>query len=428
MQSFFSESPTIELRILSGPQTGAALPLADQDILLGSDRECDVVLQGAGIMARHASLSIGANGFTLTALDGDVTTSVDAATPAPWQLGATVYLGEIGVTVDRCSEAWHAAAPPRLRPHDHLPPANTGRWLVNARQHWKRLALLLTVLTTIAAGVQIMTGTHGASGAQGPLSPTNIRDINRIVARYGSDYGSDTALKLEKTPKGLRVHGFLPNAGRVNALRGELSKWRPALLVDVKAEDALLAASRHFLGRQRSTLKVSVVEGHAELSGLAEGMEAQEDVKRLAQDLQKNVPGLASVKATFVDKPRLEAWLRTWHKKDPPIGRQDETVLVDAMPNGVLALNGTLPPLRLERLRQALMQHSRRQNMLLAMRIAITPDRSGDQPPLVRAFSQGAVPYVFLSNGRRLMIGGHFEGFQLVAVKGQGPVFEKKGG
>jgi type III secretion system YscD/HrpQ family protein len=423
MHSSISDSPGVELRILNGPQTGAALPLTEQDLILGSDRACDVVLQGARIAARHASLAITENSFTLTALDGEIAAAADAASSSPWQFGASIYLGDIGVTVERCGETWQPASPPRPQPSSHSSLGNATGWLARPLQHWKTFTALLIVLAVIAAGAQIIRGAHESSAAQGKLSPSNIQAINRIIDRYSGV----VPLRLEETPKGMLVHGYLSSTNRVNALRNDLATWRPALLVRVEAEDVLLAASRHFLSRQRSALKVSIAAGHAELSGVAE---RPEDVKRLAQDLKKNVPGLASVKATYVDKPQLEAWLRTWRKDLPPSGRNDddETVRVDATPDGVLTLNGTLSPLNLTYLQQALTQHSLRQKVLLAMRIAITPDRSSNQPPTVRSFSQGAVPYVFLSNGKRLMIGGDFEGFQLVAVQGQGPVFERKGG
>jgi type III secretion system YscD/HrpQ family protein len=423
MHSSISDSPGVELRILNGPQTGAALPLTDQDIVVGSDRACDVVLQGAGITARHASLAITENGFTLTALDGEIAAAADAASNAPWQFGATVYLGDIGVTVDHCGQPWQSASPPRPLSSSHSPMRNATGWLARRVQHWKTLAALLALLTAVAAGAQIMRGARESSGMRGNLSPSSIHAINRIIARYSGV----VPLTLEKTPKGTTVRGYLPSASRVNALRNELASWRSALLIRVEAEDALLAASRHFLSRQRSALKVSIAGGHAELSGVEE---RPEDVKRLAQDLKKDVPGLASVKATYVDKPRLEGWLRTWRKEFPPSGRNtdDGMVHVDATSDGMLTLNGTLSPLRIAQLRQALTQHSLRQHVLLAMRIDIAANPSSDQPPAIRAFSQGAVPYVFLSNGKRLMIGGDYEGFQLVAIKGQGPVFERKGG
>lgn len=425
MHTSIFDSPILELRVLNGPQAGAALPLTGNDIVLGSGRDCDVILQSPCIAPRHACLSVTEDAFTASTLDGEISVAGNASDAAPWPFGTTIYLDDIGVTIERNDRPWSIPAP-RAERREHQQANALGALLSQSKRNWKRFTLLFIFLAIAAAGSQVALSKHGAGNDAGALSPSNVNTINKIVARYRADGRPETALKLEKTPKGLRVHGYLPNASRVNALRRELSEWRPALEFDVKADDALLAASRHFLGRQQSSLRVAVNSGHAVLSGFEE---RREDVQRLAQDLKKNVPGLAGVDAMFVEQPRLEAWLRTWQKSAAFSMHGGEPMHIDADANGILTLSGNISSLQIAQLKQTLTQRSLRQNMLLAMRIdAKASGHASEFPPTVRSFSVGAVPYVFLNNGRRLMIGGNFDGFQLVAIKGQGPIFEKKGG
>jgi hypothetical protein len=189
----------------------------------------------------------------------------------------------------------------------------------------------------------------------------------------------------------------------------------------------LLAASRHFLIQEHSPLKVTIVDGQARLSGRDV---RREDVNRLAQDLKKNVSGLASVNATFVDQARLEGWLRIWWRQNVPVSDQGaQAIHVVTNAAGDLELRGALSLPQSERLQEALTRRSLQKEMLLAVHIAITtPTELSNKPPNVRAFSAGAVPYVFLTTGKRLMIGGAVDGFQLVAINEKGPVFEKQGG
>jgi hypothetical protein len=65
----------ILLRVISGTQAGAELPIGTEPQLVGSDeRRCDVVLFGSGVAAEHCAVrATGGRGLLLLALDGAVT-------------------------------------------------------------------------------------------------------------------------------------------------------------------------------------------------------------------------------------------------------------------------------------------------------------------------------------------------------------------
>lgn len=425
MSSLIFESlNNIELRVLLGAQAGAALPLTSESTVIGSDEQCDVILQSPGVALRHARLSVTADGFSLNALDGGIVASSGAPAAPPWRFGTTVYLGDVGITIDRSNAAWTAASPPQTTANTQqkINIGNISQWPAAALQRWKQWVLLAGILVTLSVGTQLILTRHSQAAVEEKLSQSNIRSIETLIARHGGD----AALKLDTTAKKPVVRGYLPTVKQVNALRRDLSGWRQTLVVDVQAEDVLLAASRHFLIREHSALKVLMVNGKAQLSGLGT---RKTDVARLAQDLKKTVTGLDGVNAAFVDRDRLDGWLRAWRKDVSASGRTPGPVHIETAANGDLELRGKLAPQSIQQLRDTLTRRSLQKNMLLALHIAIaTPAESSGRPPAVRAFSAGSVPYVFLTNGRRVMIGGAVNGFHLIAINETGPVFEKQGG
>jgi type III secretion system YscD/HrpQ family protein len=419
MSSPIQESiDNIELRVVKGPQSGAVLPLTGEDIIIGSGRQCDVILQSPQVSLRHAQLSVTADNFSLNAIDEKITTSIGAPAAPPWQFGTTIYLGDVGITVARSTTKWEDASPPQITVTRQIT-GNGARWQKDLIRHWKRFAVLAAVLVSLSVIAQWIPGLQAAT-AKYNLSPADIHAINTLIANQGRD----AQLKVSVTEGRATIRGFLPGKVQINALHRDLSKWARNLTIDVQAEDGLLAASRHFLIQEHSPLKVTIANGQALLSGLDS---QREDVNRLALDLRKNVDGLAGVNATFVDRPRLEAWLRTWRKDMPSLDRNAKPLQIETNSAGDLELHGSLPAPRIELLRETLTRHSLQKNMLLALHIAITtPSALDNQPPIVRAFSAGSVPYVFLTTGKRVMIGGAVDGFQLIAINAEGPVFEKQ--
>jgi type III secretion system YscD/HrpQ family protein len=409
----------LELRVVRGPQSGAVLPLTSENIIIGSGRQCDVILQSPCVSLRHAHLSVTAGDFSLNALDGEITTSIGASVTPPWRFGTTVYLGDVGITVTPNDATWDEASPPQAAPISQKT-GNSARWQKDLIRHWKRFALLTAILVSLSVIAQFMPDLQTAA-AQYNLSPQDLHSINTVIANQGRK----GQLKLSVTAGKATISGFLPSKIQINTLHRDLSKWGKNLTIDVQAEDNLLAASRHFLIQEHSPLKVTIANGQALLSGLDS---QREDIDRLALDLRKNVKGLAGVSASFVDRPRLEAWLRAWHKDMPSLDEDAKPLQLEANSVGDLELHGSLSPSRIELLRETLTRRSLQKNMLLAVRIAITtPSESDNKPPIVRAFSAGSVPYVFLTTGKRVIIGGAVDGFQLIAINSEGPVFEKKG-
>lgn len=102
-----------ELRILSGMHRGATLPLDQRALNIGADDDADVVLVDPGIAAAHATLEPGAQGWTLSALDGDVRGSEDNRLHDSLDLapGQFARLGHVWLCVAGTDAPWQSPPP-----------------------------------------------------------------------------------------------------------------------------------------------------------------------------------------------------------------------------------------------------------------------------------------------------------------------------
>lgn len=103
----------IELRILSGLHRGATLPLNERPLVVGASEDADVVLVDPDIEAQHATLTLTAQGWSLSALGGTVLgaehnrpfTSLDL------QVGDFARLGHVWLTVVDSESRWQSPPP-----------------------------------------------------------------------------------------------------------------------------------------------------------------------------------------------------------------------------------------------------------------------------------------------------------------------------
>lgn len=103
----------LELRILSGLHRGAALPLDEDTIVIGSDESSSVVLLDPGIAPAHASLRKTSGGWALSSLDGDVLAS-DTNEPIQsldLQPGEFGRIGRVWVTLADSDARWSDPPP-----------------------------------------------------------------------------------------------------------------------------------------------------------------------------------------------------------------------------------------------------------------------------------------------------------------------------
>lgn len=103
----------LELRILSGLHRGAALPLDEDTVVIGSDESSGVVLLDPGIEPAHASLRKTSEGWALSPLDGDVLGSdtnehLQSLDLQPGEFGR---IGRVWITVVDSEAGWSDPPP-----------------------------------------------------------------------------------------------------------------------------------------------------------------------------------------------------------------------------------------------------------------------------------------------------------------------------
>lgn len=412
--------PPLEMRVLQGAQAGASVALAGDAMTIGSATTCDVILVGAGVAPFHARLEAAADYFSVVAIDGSVTASAGAAHAAPWRLGTTIYIGGVAITVDHASAAWNEITAPSMASIPATGSGTLGNRPLAVRPAYKVVGVLLALVLICA-----LISTQWPSGAQGQLSSRDLASIKTLLAHRSSS--SSNMLVVDTVPQIPVVRGYLPTKKQVRTLKNEMSRWQRSIEIEVLSDEILASSSRQFLMAESSPLKISVTDGHAQLSGLSPGQEA---LQRLADSLHKKINGLAAVDMAFVQHAELAEWVSQWRDSQPETvhGPIRVNVAAAADIDGTQTLEGALSQKQIQKIMATLTQRSQQKNLLLNMvsAIEIRPELSGDAP-LVRAFSAGPVPYVFLANGQRVMIGGLVNGFNLIAIGPSGPIFKKQG-
>lgn len=104
------------LKLLSGPQHGAEIQLSDGTLyLIGSDDECDIVLQADSVAPKHLALTIHRGQIHLDAQDQAVVTADRTWSPGQAgdiPAGAVIRLGEICIGVGPENADWSQAVWP----------------------------------------------------------------------------------------------------------------------------------------------------------------------------------------------------------------------------------------------------------------------------------------------------------------------------
>lgn len=102
--------PSLELRVLSGLQAGACLPLAQGEFVLGSDEVCDVLLVGPGIGPQALRLEISEEGVCAEPLQPDCVINGEAVSSGDVVLEAdsAFRVSDVWLCVDCVDAPWPA--------------------------------------------------------------------------------------------------------------------------------------------------------------------------------------------------------------------------------------------------------------------------------------------------------------------------------
>jgi type III secretion protein D len=270
------------LRFLAGAMRGRTLALGAGANLLGSAPECQVMLPGSEVQARHLLVWVGELALTVQRA-GDAPATLNGEELAGGRralvAGDVVAIGSIAFQVERSypasthddsmfaesllpgQEGADAPAAPPTRP--------IGRWAGAA------------TLVALALGL-LAAGAHGGLGA--PVRPAGP---DLAAVRQVLDRGDEVEVVAQ--PGGaVAVRGYVPTRERQRALAQALAPFGHQVVLSVQPADEIVEQARRYV----DVPGISVAyEGHGRLvfTGSTEDASVRARIARLADDLHPTV-------------------------------------------------------------------------------------------------------------------------------------------
>jgi type III secretion protein D len=251
------------LRITSGLHRGASMELTHAEYLVGSADECDIVLRGPQVAARHCILS--------REWSGIVVRDLRAGAAQPTTAGKVSYEGgAIEAEYDIGGLHFTVRHPPTQK---------------QERAHKRQASWFLGL--AVAAGVIAVVTLTASSGAQRwrlQAAVQQVDTLNRTLAQQG--FGS---VHLGRDTQGdLQVSGIVTDT----AHRRHLEEWLAAQHLDdahlnVVVTSELVDEARRALGADE--LSVRPAEGRLLVEGKTSRTQLQGRIRSLAADLRGTV-------------------------------------------------------------------------------------------------------------------------------------------
>ncbi len=406
----------LELRVLTGTHAGARALLAEQPQWIGRGDDCALILSDEGLLDQHARIEHRPDG-TLLLIGGD-----EGQAPVIIRPGESTWVGPVRIAVAVLGSPWHddpplanaAATPePETAPEPPTPPpraARHTRWAVGAALALCAAAAALvwplaqTVLSGLSAGAQ--PAPPALSAPQEPLG--------QLIARLGMK-GRVTFENAD--PQRPAVKAQLLSGEEVETLANELSQRQPRphlTLVDEAQAVAQVAqgVSRlgtlfdatlitHYLGAGRFRVEGQVAEA------------AQRD--QLASDLQDTYPQVVAFEIAIGVRAQVARALVDELK------RRGVAQLQARWEQGLLTMDVRVPPGGLPQWEQALLEAASQYEVPFRAQVR-GPDATTDSteaqrlPFQVRSVIATPLPYIVLSDGRKVATGGEVDGWRLLAI------------
>jgi type III secretion system YscD/HrpQ family protein len=448
------------LRVLSGPHLGAEMSLRPGRYAIGTDDDCDIVLSDSRLAPRHAFLIVSDDQVSVEPGDGAVTVDgaqidgrVVVADFAPVLMGATALaLGpangpwpEIALTRPESPPANGAdgdlAAAPATAvaateapsddtaaaPPAPVPVAATGAAATRgAWEPWPRGAVALALILAAGGfGAYLWNARHDATARPTAEALTPLAQVQAVVGQLG--FGS--ALQVsEASGSGddrVLVQGYLDTEVQrrelISALQPMLGKvnvrvWSTALLDD---------AIRQALAGMRLQLDVyGVADGKVTLTGVLPPSISRD---RLEQNLQRDVPGIASIDLQVVSIADAIQWLRD---QSAGIGIPDQTLSITRQGDS-LAVAGRLDAGKEGAWRDLTSAFGQRFGAKLSLQDDVTFAAAAPKPVAItptfdfsiRAINLGPPAYITLDSDAKYLVGSRLDnGMILEEIKPNGMV------
>lgn len=459
-------SEALELRVLSGLHRDARCLVEDGSVL-GADPACDIVLADDGMGPRAARVRIGAAGWDLAVDDGQAGA---AEIPPGTPFNRPVPLGPVWITVARRGDPWanapaaandasaQAAAEPgmgaaatavaasaaaasvanptaaattaavsppasatdedrQLERRLPLPPAQGRR---RKRDSWPMALGLAAVVLTIIVAIALTLMPSSAT-TRAPLVDPRLAAAEKSVGQISAVFdrmGLASRLHVSMSRDGMvTVSGWVRNAAEQDAVASALSQIWPMPAMRVSNEDEVVRTARGAL-RAFNVRYEPRYQGDGRLNIVGIASSARERASAL-DALRAQLPGMTVLGNDIALTQQLSDTL--------------SSQLVDAGLSGVMLAwkpdhleiaPGALDDDQQTRL-QELVDDFNKSHLGVAKLAAASAAPTADSVPFViRSVVGGSQPFVVLEDGSKLLVGGVYRKYRLVAVENTRIIFE----
>ena len=431
----------IELRVLFGPQAGSRMDVAPGNYDLGEGDECEVILSGPKMEARHANLSFDGEHLIITPLDGKVCDAQgnEITESLALRLGMPIEMGGIWIAVDDVNAEWPdptdvvpiMPAPPTMAStNQQAPPTLVSNSVDELPRQRAKKALITSVSLLCVVGIAGLTAAtwlfnHPSESSKPPVpasatalpDPPNLYKVRQILGTTAAG----SSVEVIVTPdRRLLIKGFVPDEASKVTLTKVLENLTPPPQIDLQVDAALAEAAAHLLSEKidpsSAKLRVESVSGGVLT---IEGAVLTQRVRDAVMDLlQANLPGLKRINTSILAAEDLPQLLQDQLAAS---GLLKKIQIIDKQPEFIL--KGSLTDEDMRRWENLIINFTERYGKLLPVR-ATFKLISRKPPVTVQAIVGGTTPFVVTENGDRVTRGGDVNGNTLVIVKDNEIIFE----
>ncbi len=416
----------LELRVLSGTHAGARVLLPESPQTLGSGSDCDLVLSDEGILAEHARLAFQEDGSVRVDWLGD-----GPARKAHLLPGQGVDLQGVRIAVSQADAPWadevELLVPEVDTPAEPMPapaPARQARAVPLLAWVGAAGVGLLGLVALVVVGVA-SKGTSAAPGGEA-VAAQNAGISPEAVTEAVAPLGMGDRVRVEPDARrGARVRAAFLSDTEVERLVAVVSGLSPRPRLEVLSAEDIVAAIQEMLlnhaDAQRGRPTVSLAgAGRVRVEGRARDAASRDQIQAELQHAFPMVRGFDWALSTDEEvAQRLLDELQSLRLGDVQ-GRWAE---------GRLSVEARIAPDRLVRWERGLATAIARNPVPFeAQLLAPLAVARASLPFSVRSIVGGAMPYITLGDGRKLVLEGEAEGWRLAGIGATAVIFEHRDG
>jgi len=390
---------------------------------IGSDSACDIVLCDEGIPAHAGWIHLHEAGWLFTSVDTD---SDSTDTVIPWN--QAIPLGESWITVAPVTALWEFSpvnkdtgntAEPLVSniPAEPITPVRTFLASTSTRS-WTTLALCLTIGVAIFFAIVFLLNPYNVSS---PNSSTNTHSAEQSLGKISAaldrlGVSSSVHATLSRTGS-VTVSGWARDRPQYDAIASALSQIWPMPAMRISLESDAIVTARAAL--QRFSVKYDpLYQGNGRLEIVGVASTARERASAL-DAVRAQLPGMTVFGNTIELSQDVGASLA---EKITSLGIAGVTLTW--FPGHLTVQPPDLSDAQAELLEKTIIEFNQHYWNIAQLGVEPTPTTADTVPFEIRSIMSGPQPFIVLADGSKLLIGGTYKRYQLIAIEDSRIIFD----